>query len=155
MTRPPPDTLSKFRNLSDRQFNREQWAIAAGSQKRVANLDEAKRLWGEGKMVPHRVTVALDLGDHYGPEVDVACGAVEPDVDRWEAGALYPTWRQVELLSELTGFPPKFFFIPVDPKPMWTSLEYHLPGPPPKPPIVAFKPGARTALATPDQGALW
>jgi hypothetical protein len=38
-----------------------------------------------------------------GPEVDIACGAKEPDVDRWEEGELYPTWEQLVLLAELTG----------------------------------------------------
>lgn len=38
-----------------------------------------------GRPYPERLTAALDLRELYGPEVDIACGAVEPAVDRWEA----------------------------------------------------------------------
>ncbi len=37
-------------------------------------------------ITPSRITLALDAGDHYGPEVDVACGGVAPMVDAWAAG---------------------------------------------------------------------
>jgi hypothetical protein len=58
--------------------------------------------------VPWRITVVLDAKGLYGPEVDEACGAAEPDVDLWEAGVLYPTWEQVQRLAELCGVTPRF-----------------------------------------------
>lgn len=72
-------------------------------------LQKAERDWRAGKMVPCRITVALNANSLYGPEVDVACGAEEPAVDQWEAGILYPTWQQVLLLAELCGVTPGFF----------------------------------------------
>jgi hypothetical protein len=128
-----------------------------GLRRYRSEVDEetAHKLWSEGKLIPHRITMALDLRELYGPEVDAACGAVEPDVDRWEAGELYPTWQQLLLLAELTGFLPKWFFMPVNPEPMWTSLDIHMPGPRLMPPILSFKAQARTAKRTPDQGQLW
>lgn len=64
--------------------------------------------------VPARITMALDLRGLYGPEVDVACGAVEPAVDLWELGLEVPTWAQLELLSKLVGIPVPWFFRPVE-----------------------------------------
>lgn len=74
--------------------------------------DEHREWWAAGKLVPARITLALDLRGLYGPEVDTACGAREPDVDRWEEGVLYPTWEQLLKLAELTDFPVLFFFCP-------------------------------------------
>jgi hypothetical protein len=88
--------------LTPAEAARNSAAAFRRQQMRQSDLDEARRLWGEGKMVPQRITMALDVRKLYGPEVDIACGAVEPDVDRWEAGKLYPTWRQVLLLAQLT-----------------------------------------------------
>jgi hypothetical protein len=76
---------------------------------------KAYAMWKAGKVVPWRITIALDANDLYGPEVDEACGAAEPDVDQWEAGVLYPTWNQLLALSELTGCTPEFF--------MWSHME--------------------------------
>lgn len=121
----------------------------------VAADQEAYRKWDAGLLVPHRITLALDSRGLEGPEVDAACGAAEPDVDRWEAGELYPTWEQLKLLSNLTGLALRFFFVPAPKEPMWTTLEYHLPNPEPlKPPVREFKPGARSAQPTPIQGTL-
>ncbi|MDH6284340.1 hypothetical protein [Prescottella agglutinans] len=64
---------------------------------------EAYEGWRLGLVAPWRITAALNLGDHYGPEVDVACGTEEPAVDQWEAGTRYPTFEQLKLLAELTG----------------------------------------------------
>lgn len=63
--------------------------------------------------VPQRITTALDIRGLYGPEVDVACGAEEPAVDRWEDpnDPLLPTAEQVELLAKLTGYPVLFFYL--------------------------------------------
>jgi len=73
-----------------------------------------------GAVVPARITLALDSGDHEGPDVDTACGAVEPAVDMWEAGEEKPTPEQVELLAKLTGFPVAYFYEPVGSGPMGT-----------------------------------
>lgn len=58
----------------------------------------------------YRITQALDAIDATGPGVDLACGAVEPAVDRWEAGLEVPSRRQVELLAALTGRNPEWFY---------------------------------------------
>lgn len=71
--------------------------------------DEAKARWARGQVVPHRITLALNLRELYGPEVDLACGAKEPDVDQWEAGEKYPAWPQLLALATLTGFDVRFF----------------------------------------------
>lgn len=60
--------------------------------------------------VPERITMALDLRQLYGPEVDQALGGEEPMVDEWEAGTRVPDFTQVEALAGLTGFPVKFFY---------------------------------------------
>lgn len=62
--------------------------------------------------VPARITMALDARGLYGPDVDTACGAAEPDVDEWESGESVPTRHQVELLAELTHMPVEFFYEP-------------------------------------------
>jgi hypothetical protein len=66
--------------------------------------------------VPARITRALDLRLLDGPGVDIACGVVEPAVDLWEAGELVPTREQIGLLAKLTGFPPEYFYAPVEPE---------------------------------------
>lgn len=65
--------------------------------------------WRRGLTVPHRITLALDIRQLHGPQVDRDCGAREPDVDQWETGEKYPTWEQLLALAELTAFPPEFF----------------------------------------------
>lgn len=77
-----------------------------------------------GRPYPERITTALDLPvgpNGYcpaleGPGVDIACGAVEPAVDRWENGSEVPTRDQVEKLAALTGYPLGFFFAPPGPR---------------------------------------
>ena len=69
-----------------------------------------------GKMpTPERITAALDIRELYGPEVDQALGGEEPMVDEWESGARVPDFAQMQALSELTGFPVKFFYMPPPP----------------------------------------
>jgi len=70
---------------------------------------------GRAQPVPARITAALNLRQLYGPEVDLACGAREPDVDRWEDpdDELLPTPEQVVLLAKLTGFPVGYFYQPM------------------------------------------
>ncbi len=62
-----------------------------------------------------RITMALDLRELYGPEVDQALGGEEPMVDEWESGERVPDLTQVQALAELTGFPVKFFYQPPPP----------------------------------------
>lgn len=86
---------------------------------RVAAEQEGRRLWRAGRLIPWRITVALDRNNLYGPEVDIACGTQEPDVDHWEAGIVYPTWEQTRLLAELCGVTVPFLchdgLVPVNP----------------------------------------
>lgn len=85
---------------------------------RAQHRQKTERLLREGVPVPARITMALDLGGHEGPEVDTACGAAEPAVDLWECGVEVPTARQVQLLAELTGFPITYFYMPIEPGPL-------------------------------------
>lgn len=131
--------------LSDRERYRraleKQQADRGG--RHDATLEKAKRLWKAGKMVPWQITIALDAMGLEGPEVDVACGAKEPDVDQWESGDLYPTWEQVLALSKLTGRLPILFMeykavqVEIHKR---SSLRFHLPaGVELDEPILAFK----------------
>lgn len=94
-----------------------------------ADVARARRNWEAGLVVPWRITVALDAMGLYGPGVDLACGAQEPDVDRWELGELYPTWEQLVLLAAVTGCTERFFTM-YDAKPIpaaETTLRFHVP----------------------------
>jgi hypothetical protein len=64
---------------------------------------------------PERITMALDLRELYGPEVDQALGGEEPMVDEWESGERVPDFAQVQALAELTGFPVRFFYLEAPP----------------------------------------
>jgi hypothetical protein len=50
---------------------------------------------------PHRITVALDRAKLFGPTADGKVGAVEPDLDNWEAGISQPTEQQLAKLAAL------------------------------------------------------
>lgn len=104
-------------------------ANAIGEQKYAESLRLARRKWAAGLVIPDHITVALDMGGHYGPEVDSACLAAEPEVDLWEAGQLYPRWEQVRALSRLTGFGEIHFMGPARQRISWreTSMRFHLP----------------------------
>ncbi|PZU04688.1 MAG: hypothetical protein DI630_00810 [Gordonia sp. (in: high G+C Gram-positive bacteria)] len=68
--------------------------------------DEAEReLWRTGKLVPAYISKLLDAARLYGPEVDAACNAAEPEVDLWEVGRLYPRWDQTVALARLLDVP--------------------------------------------------
>lgn len=84
--------------------------------------------WRSGRVVPWRITFALDTRNLYGPEVDIACGTEEPAVDEWESGKRYPTLDQLGALAQLTGFPLRFFTVrgPA-PDVRDTTLIHHLP----------------------------
>ena len=64
---------------------------------------------------PKRITIALNLCELYGPEVDQALGGEEPMVDEWESGVRVPSPAQVQALAEMTGFPVRFFYMPPPP----------------------------------------
>jgi hypothetical protein len=80
-----------------------------GSYIRAALEQKAYRAWASGKVVPDRITTALDGHGLYGPEVDEACGVEEPAVDEWEAGTRYPTWEQLHALAKLVDLPVHVF----------------------------------------------
>lgn len=95
-------------------------------QTRDAELRKAYQQWRAGAVIPDRITQALDLRGLYGPEVDEACKAQEPEVDQWEAGERYPSWEQLCALADLTGFPPRFFTTPgVGPLDLWDTSLWH------------------------------
>lgn len=80
-----------------------------------------------GLVIPAHITAALNKWDLYGPEVDIACGAREPDVDLWEAGKLYPRWDQILKLADLTRTWPIRFMAPINTiSPLETSMRFHL-----------------------------
>ncbi|KQP81608.1 hypothetical protein [Aeromicrobium sp. Leaf291] len=78
-------------------------------------LEVDRLLWEAGQVRPWRISLALDLAGLHGPEVDAMCGAVEPEVDRWEEGLQYPTWEQLCLLADATDQLVGFFLVDRDP----------------------------------------
>lgn len=123
-------------------------------------LGEAYRRWAAGQLVPARITIALDLHELYGPEVDAACGVAEPDVDRWEAGDLYPTWEQLLALSKITPMVAlSFFFLEVGEGDLVgerSTLRFHMPSEEPDgAPVLRFTEEAFSARPTPGQQTLW
>lgn len=88
---------------------RQQVDRAFAAAEHRAARDRAHRQWMAGALSPYRITDALDAEDLYGPEVDIACGAVEPAVDEWEAGNRYPSFEQLIALAALTGRAPDTF----------------------------------------------
>jgi len=88
----------------------------------AVSAQEEERLLRDGRPVPARITIALDAGGHEGPDVDTACGAVEPAVDLWECGIEVPTGEQMRLLSKLTGFPIPWFYKPLPAGPLGPGL---------------------------------
>ena len=119
----------------------------AAAYRRAATEQEAYRQWASGFVVPDTITLALDAMGFYGPEVDAACGAAEPDVDDWEAGTLYPTWEQLRLLAQLTGRTPIMFMRQHARMATWTSAHFHWPqDEPDRPPVLEFAPEAIAAM---------
>jgi hypothetical protein len=96
----------------------EQAAAQRDGYTAALTRQENERLLATGRIVPARITIALDLNELEGPEVDTACGAAEPDVDMWEMGLAVPTPQQVAKLAELTGFPAAYFYRPIKPGPL-------------------------------------
>lgn len=94
--------------------------------RRALDNQRAYQLWRAGKVVPYRITVALDSLGLFGPEVDEACGVEEPAVDKWESGSLYPTWDQLRALAKLCGVTERFFMLtPGGDLPLRTSMRFH------------------------------
>jgi hypothetical protein len=112
----------------------------------VLNDQQAREKWAAGLMVPSMITYALDAQGLYGPLVDKACGAKEPDVDMWEAGTLYPTWDQVMALSRLTDFAPIRFMQQCRPEAAWTTLRFHVSEFDDLDPVRCFTPEAVAAM---------
>lgn len=112
----------------DRRYRQVRADANRGRAARAADDREAYRRWRAGQVCPNRITMALDMRQLYGPEVDLACKAAEPEVDQWEAGERYPSWEQLRALAELTGFTPRWFTINTEaPIPVWgTSLWFHM-----------------------------
>lgn len=73
----------KFRNLSGRQFDRSRWSAAAAPQRSERIQRQARVDYDQHKLVPARITMALDVCGLYGPEVDAACDAAEPRWSCW------------------------------------------------------------------------
>lgn len=96
---------------------------------RVVNEQTAHRLWRAGQLCPERITMLLDMHGLYGPEVDAACNAEEPEVDLWEAGKLYPRWDQVLALAALCEVTPRFLCEAPRNRMHWleTSMRFHVP----------------------------
>lgn len=140
-----------------RQQARDRQQQHNGNYRRVLGEQEAKRRYEAGLVVPHYITMALDVNGLYGPEVDEACGAAEPDVDRWESGDLYPSWEQLCLLAKLTGYPVAFFTREPNPElvdGLWTTARFHVKAKDlaSEPPVWKFTAAAREAMV---QGRLW
>jgi len=91
---------------------RRRRRAARANQDRAAHavmLAEARRGWERGLVRPWYITNALDAKGLDGPDVDHACGVEEPTVDLWEAGEIYPTFKQLCALADLTGMLPSWF----------------------------------------------
>lgn len=129
--------------LTDQEIEaRSRAAVARRNRRNITRTEDdriAYRLWRAGELKPYLITHALNARNLYGPEVDKACGASEPDVDLWEAGKLYPTWRQVLLLADLCGVTPRLLCSRREPIPMQqTSLRFHTPDIETTPTVWAF-----------------
>lgn len=135
-------------------------AQRAGKAKLTRAADDAVayKLWRAGELRPCRITLALNARGLYGPQVDEACGAAEPDVDLWEAGKLYPTWEQVLLLAKLCGVTPRLLCTRgPDLRVSDTSLRFHGMRDDPEPPVTSYPPEVVAATvgltaATPEGG---
>lgn len=73
-----------------------------------------------GRINPHRITVALDRAGLFGPTADAKLGAVEPDLDNWEAGKSQPSEAQLARLARMANVPVEFFTLADDEHPALT-----------------------------------
>lgn len=101
---------------------REQNADSRRGYAKARLNQEGERLIAAGRVVPARITMALDIGGHEGPAVDLACGTFEGnpagDVDMWETALAAPSPEQVRALSKLTGYPMAWFYEAIEPGPL-------------------------------------
>ena len=89
--------------------DRAKYKQALDRQRAFRGGPTERQAWKDGRLRPFVISQALDMCGLYGPQVDEACGTVEPAVDMWEAGQLYPTWDELKALAELTLYPLAFF----------------------------------------------
>ena len=117
------DDLARLRELRERRRTTQpagafglSGSKAVRANRVLARIEAADDLRAitEGRKAPtpERITMALDLRELYGPEVDEALGGEEPMVDEWESGVRVPSFGQVLALAKLTGFPVRFFYQP-------------------------------------------
>jgi hypothetical protein len=98
---------------------------AAEDQRRYASAAHrasTEKLIAGGKVVPARITIALDICGLDGPEIDEQVGTwhgnPDGDIDRWEQALAVPSPQQVELLATLTECTVAWFYEPLEPGPM-------------------------------------
>jgi hypothetical protein len=119
----PPATRPAASAAADRRrtpsAERDRYARARAGQ-------EAEQLLAGGRIVPARITLALNAGGHGGPAVDLACGTFEGnpdgDVDDWELALAVPTADQVRKLAALTGNSVAWFYEPLPPGPLGSPV---------------------------------
>lgn len=107
---------TRARQLAEKQNQprREAWSAAAIRQR-------DGRLIAAGKVVPARISIAMDIAGLDGHGVDLRCGTYhgnpDGDIDRWEQALKTPSPEQVRLMAEVTGFPIAWFYRPARPGP--------------------------------------
>jgi hypothetical protein len=115
--------------IDSKAGHRARYRQVAAAQMRERGSDRLRVYtdWQHGRVVPHRITMALNLHGHQGPEVDAACGVEEPAVDMWEAGTLYPTWEQLLALAAICPqVTLAYLVLPLsDELPLQTSMRFH------------------------------
>jgi hypothetical protein len=95
--------------MPDPTGDRAKYTQALNRQRAFRGGPAERQAWEDGRLRPFVISQALDMCGLYGPQVDEACGTMEPAVDMWEAGQLYPTWDELRALAELTLYPIAFF----------------------------------------------
>jgi hypothetical protein len=105
-----------------RQLAAEQQAGHRAGYARAQTAQDTDRRAAAGRVVPARITMALDSRGLEGPDVDTACGTFEGnpagDVDMWELALAVPTAEQVRAIAQLSGYPLAWFYEPLAPGPM-------------------------------------
>jgi hypothetical protein len=113
---PAASRVARARQVAAEQNQARQEAYA-----QAATNQRDGRLIAAGKVVPARISIAMDIAGLDGHGVDLRCGTYhgnpDGDVDRWEQALAVPSPLQVRLMSEVTGFPIAWFYRPVKPGP--------------------------------------
>lgn len=116
--KPTPEPASS----RGRELAAEQNRAARQAHQRAARAQADERLIAAGAVVPARISLAMNLGGHEGPAVDIACGTregnLEGDVDSWELGETVPSEEQVEKMAAFAGMPKVWFYRPMTPGPL-------------------------------------